>query len=177
MSSSALRRRGKSDVRALASVWKCRSSLYRPSVCFTRINWTRARRWSPYTIHTSRCWSYVRGEAGGPRGWQRGGQIKATQRNNQCSLRVITLFGRADCFKGVTRIGQLRYCALLNCLPYYIIWFGVASGSSVGLGHRRGLLTILRDVHWFLLPLLSSTRQPDVRFMQDLLRLIVLMQM
>jgi len=41
------------------------------------------------------------------RRWRRagkGGRIKATQRNNQCSLRVIIpLLDRFDCFKGVTR--------------------------------------------------------------------------
>jgi len=41
------------------------------------------------------------------RRWRRAGKgerIKATQRNNQCSLRVIIpLLDRFDCFKGVTR--------------------------------------------------------------------------
>ena len=69
------------------------------------------------------------------------GQIRATQRNNQCSLRVITprfslslslsLFlslGQADCFKGVTRIGTAARSTARHstALPYYISLFGVA---------------------------------------------------
>lgn len=79
-------------------------------------------------IYTRICaWKYTRQtllaveDVGGSRG-RKGGQIKATQRNNQCSLRVIIpLLNHFDCFKGVTRIVRLRRYALLNDLLYYIL--------------------------------------------------------
>lgn len=112
-------------------------------MCFTCINWTHVRR----CVHNARITEdvdrvYVErrgtvGEIG-----QRGGQIKATQRNNQCSLRVITLSSVGPIVSRVSHgSGQLRYCALLNGLPYYIIWFGVATGSNGDLASERTLLT------------------------------------
>lgn len=72
------------------------------------------------------------------RRWRRtekGGRIKATQRNNQCSLRVIIpLLDRFDCFKGVTR--RSSGCAvarhIFNNLPYHIIYLRAGRASRDG---------------------------------------------
>lgn len=77
------------------------------------------------------------------RRWRRtekGGRIKATQRNNQCSLRVIIpLLDRFDCFKGVTRRSSgcavARY--IFNNLLYYIIYLRWATRAVEGRRRRR----------------------------------------
>lgn len=53
---------------------------------------------------------------------EKGGRIRATQRNNQCSLRVIIpLLDRFDCFKGVTRRSSGRAAARYIYLTIFLI--------------------------------------------------------
>lgn len=108
--------------------------------CACKSAWTRvyafSRAWNEHKPTVNACTIFtlwMRGRVGGSREGRRG-QIRATQRNNQCSLRVITLRSslRADCFKGVTRIerSKLRVTPPRS-LPYYISSFGVVTRSNV----------------------------------------------
>lgn len=80
--------------------------------------------------HVARVYTYARAEQRlrwppRRRRWRRtekGGRIRATQRNNQCSLRVIIpLLDRFDCFKGVTRRSSGRAAARYIYLTIFLI--------------------------------------------------------
>lgn len=68
------------------------------------------------------------------RRWRRtekGGRIRATQRNNQCSLRVIIpLLDRFDCFKGVTRRSSGRAAARYIYLTIFLIILYTFAGRA-----------------------------------------------
>lgn len=137
--SCPLRRRGESDARVkVAQARACVGSYV-----------FHARKFLSFdsrTVMIGRVYVQTRGRVGGSREGRGRGQITATQRNNQCSLRVITPpFSRSSrLFQGchTDRDSCAIYCASFDALPYYISSFGVVTGSSSGLGAERDLANL-----------------------------------